>query len=166
MNYANYEDAIVQGRKVRIIGWPTSVAFASPSTIGNMKDMRMLHDGWMMGSIRWVRMSSADIKAHAEDLQKRRDEGQTVGKKRKRRSAKTKKKSSTSKHHDDDSSMCSDDDENTPSAPKSVKRARCTQRAKRTPKSQMPPTSKAMISDSDEDEGNGVAGDLDVADGG
>jgi hypothetical protein len=68
MNCSNYEDAIVQGRKVKIIGWPADVAFSSPSTIGNLKDMRTLHDGWMAGSICWVRMSSADVKEHAEDL--------------------------------------------------------------------------------------------------
>ena len=155
MNYANYENTIVQGRKVRIIGWPVSVAFASPSSVGNMKDMRMLHDGWMAGSIRWVRMSSADVKAHAQDMQERRDEGQIIGKKRKRRSANKKTKPTTSKHHDDDSSVCNDDDKTTPSAPKSAKWARGTQRAKRTPKSQLPPASKAMISDSDEEDDEG-----------
>jgi hypothetical protein len=154
MNYTNYEDNIVQGRKVRIIGWPTSIAFASPSTIGNLKDMRTLHDGWMVGSIRWVRMSSADVKEHAEDLQQRRDEGQTIGKKRKRRSAGKKEKTpTTSKCRDDDSSVCSDNGENTAPAPKSSRQTRGAQRAKRTPKLRMPPTSKTMISDSDEGEG-------------
>jgi len=163
MNYANYEDAIVQGRKVRIIGWPTSVTFASPSTIGNLKDMCTLHDGLLTGSIRWVRMSSADVKAHAEDLQERQDEGEIIGKKRKRWSAKEKNK--TIKHCNDDPRVRNNDAE-TPLAPKSAKRARGTQRAKCTPKLQMPSMSKAMISDSEEEEeeeGNGVARDANVA---
>ena len=78
----------MQGRKCKILGWPNNVPFASPSTIGNLKDMRSLHDGWMTGSIRWVRMSNADVKAHAEDLEERRAAGETVGRKRKRRSSK------------------------------------------------------------------------------
>lgn len=150
MNYANYEDTIVQGRKVKITGWPTSVTFASPSTIGNLKDMRTLHDGWMAGTIRWVRMTSAEVQAHAEDLQERRDEGQIVGKKCKRRT--TKKRPTTSTRCDDDSSVSSEDDENTPLAPRPAKRTRGAQRATRARKSQMPPTSKAIITDSGEDE--------------
>jgi hypothetical protein len=45
MNYTNYEDGIIQGCKAKIVGWPASVNFASPSSIGNLKDMRTLHDG-------------------------------------------------------------------------------------------------------------------------
>ena len=78
MNYTNYEDTIMQGRKCKILGWPDNIPFTSPSTIGNLKDMRTLHDGWMSGSIRWVRMSNADVKAHAEDLEERRAAGETV----------------------------------------------------------------------------------------
>ena len=88
MNYLNYEDAIMQGRKCKIISWPHLLPFASPSTIGNLKDMCTLYDGWMMGSIRWVRVSNAKVKAHAEDLEMCRAEGETIGKKHKRRSNK------------------------------------------------------------------------------
>ena len=71
MNYLNYEDAIMQGRHVKIIGWPACPAFASPSSIGNLADMHTLHTGWMTGSICWTRMSTAEVKVHAEDLEKR-----------------------------------------------------------------------------------------------
>jgi hypothetical protein len=71
MNYDNFEDSIMQGRKCKIIGWPVNVPFASSSSIGNLKDMCMLHDGWMTGSTRWVRMSAAEVRAHTEDLTER-----------------------------------------------------------------------------------------------
>lgn len=154
MNYANYEDSIVQGRRVKIVGWPSNVAFASPSSIGNLKDMRTLHDGWLAGSIRWIRMTSADVKEHAQDLQRRRDEGETIGKKRKQRSTKTKKKGPTSNRSDDESSDGDGNKENnTPTTSTMSKRAK---RAKQTPKLQMAPKSKAVISDSEEDMDGGV----------
>jgi hypothetical protein len=75
MNYTNYEDSIVQGRKVKIIGWPANITFASLSTIGNIKDMITLHDGWLAGIIRWVKLTNTEVKVHAADLrlERRRD---------------------------------------------------------------------------------------------
>jgi hypothetical protein len=145
MNYANYEDSIMQTRKVKIVGWPASICFASPSTISTVKDMRTLHDGWLSGSIRWVRMNSTEVKAHAEDLQRRCEDGQTIGKKRKRRTHK--KRPATSNSSDDESSPDGDKENNAPST--SMK---TTRRAKRTPKSQMAPKSKAVITDPSSDE--------------
>jgi len=120
MNYSNYNDAIVQGRKVKIIGWPADVAFNSPSTIGNLKDMCTLHDGWMAGSIRWVRMSTADVKEHADDLERHRAEGQTIGKKRKRRTTKQKAKQNAPTDSDDKSSVHRDKENDAPSKPTAV----------------------------------------------
>jgi hypothetical protein len=153
MNYNNYEDSIVQGRKVKIIGWPADIPFASPSSIGNLKDMRTLHDGWLAAAIRWVRMSDADVKEHAEDLQRRRDEGETVGKKRKRRStAGQKKKKQPCGDAEDELSRANDKEDDMPLT-------KPTKRAKRTPKSQMAPKSMEMVSDSDsETEGEGGDG--------
>lgn len=85
MNYANYEDAIVQGRKVMIVGWPEKVPFASPSTIGNLAEMRILNDAWLSGTARWIRMSKDQVKVHANGLEGRREGGEVVGKKRKQR---------------------------------------------------------------------------------
>ena len=124
MNYANYDDAIVQGRKVKIIGWPASVAFTSPSAIGNLKDMRTLHDGWMTGTTRWVRLVAEEVKEHAEDLERRRDEGEIVGKKCKRRSAK-KKVSAPSNDTDGESPVHTNKENNVLEKPtKATKRAK------------------------------------------
>lgn len=135
MNYENYEDAIMQGRRVKLVGYPFQPTLRSPSSIGNIKDMCTLHDGWMTGSIRWVRMTNDEVKLHAVDLEQRRAAGETVGKKRKRRSPNKKSKSKRAK----------DADESETEVPEPKKPAK---RAKRTLKSQIAPKSKAAISDS------------------
>ena len=86
MNYINYEDVIMQGHKVMIVGWPKKVPFVSPSAIGNLADMCILNDAWLSGAARWVRMSKDQIKSHTEDLEHHREGGESVGKKRKQRS--------------------------------------------------------------------------------
>jgi hypothetical protein len=153
MNYSNYEDIIMQGRKVKIIGWPASVAFASPSTIGNLKDMRTLHDGWMAGTIRWIRMTTVEVKEHAADLERRRDEGEMIGKKRKRRTQKKRKPKTSKRSDDDDESSIHSEVENNPPS----KSTKTPKRSKRTHLAQMPPKSREVISDSDEgDEADGM----------
>jgi hypothetical protein len=108
----------MQARKVKIIGWPASINFTSPSTISIVKDMCTLHDGWLSGSIRWVRMNSTEVKAHAEDLQWRREDGQTIGKKHKQRTHK--KWPATSNSSDDESSPDGNKENNAPSTSKKM----------------------------------------------
>jgi hypothetical protein len=132
----------MQGRHVMIVGWSPSIPFVSPSSIGNLKNMRTLHDGWLTGSIRWVRMSSADVKAHAEDLERRRAAGQVIGKKRKRRSSNKKCPAKASEGTDDEGS----NDEESGVVAELKKTAK---RVKHTPKSQVAPKSKAIISESE-----------------
>ena len=143
MNYSNYEDSIVQGRKIQIISWPAGVTFASPSTIGNLKDMRTLHDGWLAGSIRWIRMSPDQVKAHAADLQQHRDEGQVIGKKRKRQTTKAKKKTVQVTCDESSGGNAFRDTKN------DLPSKSTTKRSKRTANSQMAPKSKEMITDLD-----------------
>jgi hypothetical protein len=145
MNYENFEDTIMQGRRCKIVGWPHKIPFASPSTIGNLKDMRILHDGWMTGSIRWVRMTTSEVKEHAEDLAKRREAGETVGKKRKRRSSNKKRTAKSSKDSDKEAA---DDNESKPENDVQTKPKKAPKRARRTLTSQMPPKSKEIISES------------------
>jgi hypothetical protein len=149
MNYTNYKDSIVQGHRVKIIGWPATIPFASPSTISNLNDMRTLHNGWMSGSIRWVRMSTAEIKEHAQDLEQHHDEGQTIGKKHKRWT--TKKKVPLASNDIDAENQANKEISAALKSPKAAKRA------KRTRNSRMPPKSKDVItnSDSQEDEDDG-----------
>lgn len=147
MNYANYEESIVQARKVRIIGWPNNISFASPSTIGNLKDMTVLHDGWLAGSIRWVRMTAVEVKEHTVNLEQRRAEGEVIGKKRKRQSTVAKKNGqTTSKGKDGDLSDHNDKENDGPS-----KSTKTTKRTKRAPTSQMAPKSKVILTDTEDE---------------
>ena len=148
MNYTNYEDGIIQGRKAKIVGWPASVNFASPSTIGNLKDMRTLHDRWMTGTIRWIRMSAADVKEHAADLQQHRDAGEVIGKPHKQQStAGQKRKRPASPDSDNESSESTGKEKKVSSKPTKV----IVKRVKRKLKSQISLKSKDLITDSDSD---------------
>lgn len=52
-----------------IVGWPETVPFGSPSTIGNIAHMCTLNDAWMSGSAHWIQMSKDQVKEHAAQLE-------------------------------------------------------------------------------------------------
>jgi hypothetical protein len=85
MNYINYETAIVQSHGVKLIGFPL-VRFVNPSEVTNITDMRRLRNALRSGECKWVRLSQAELDAHAEALEVRRKDGEVVGKPRKKRS--------------------------------------------------------------------------------
>ena len=85
MNYANYEKAIMLLHGVKVIGWPLK-EFVSPSDITNITEMRKLRDAWKMGACKWVRLTQADLDAHAASIEARQKNGEVVGKPRKKRS--------------------------------------------------------------------------------
>jgi hypothetical protein len=85
MNYVNYEIAIVQGHGVKLIGFPLE-RFVNPSELTNITDMRRLRNALRSGECKWVRLSQAELDAHAEGLEVRRKDGEVVGKPRKKRS--------------------------------------------------------------------------------
>jgi hypothetical protein len=84
MNYVNYDDAIVIPFRVKLAGYPLK-DFASPSTISNTADLRTLRDAYKTGSCKWVRLTEAEVEAHAKDIEVRRKNGETIGKARKKR---------------------------------------------------------------------------------
>ena len=85
MNYANYNTAIVQVHGVKLAGFPLE-RFVNPSEVTNITDMRRLRNALRSGECKWVRLSQAELDAHAEDLEARRKDGEVVGKPRKKRS--------------------------------------------------------------------------------
>lgn len=85
MNYANYEKAIVLLYGVKIVGWPLE-GFISPSNITSITDMRKLRDVWKTGACKWVRLTQAELDAHAASIEARQKNGEVVGKPRKKRS--------------------------------------------------------------------------------
>lgn len=95
MNYINYDVAIVQQRRVRLVGWPKSVAFVNPSLIGTVGDIRTLRDELKCGQCHWVKLTASQLKAHIKNLDDRREQGLSVGTKRKPRSDKGKKRKRT-----------------------------------------------------------------------
>lgn len=153
MNYENYETSLVIGRKVMIVGWPASVPFASPSKIGNIGDMRTLHDAWLTGATRWQRMSKAAVKEHAADMEAREATGDFVQKKRKRRSdAGTKKPKAA---------VIVDSDENAAEVEVPPKKK---SKAKKLAKTQMPPVNQSR-SEGDDIQDDGGFGDTPGASG-
>ncbi|KAF9035949.1 hypothetical protein BJ165DRAFT_1313843, partial [Panaeolus papilionaceus] len=84
MNYKNYEEQIVSKLGVKLVGW-TYKQFVSPSEITGVDDLRTLHEALTTGACHWVRLSKAQLAAHAKDLAQRRAAGEKVGEKRKER---------------------------------------------------------------------------------
>jgi hypothetical protein len=54
--------------------------------VPNITDMRRLRNTLRSGECKWVRLSQAELDAHAEGLKVRRKDGEVVGKPRKKRS--------------------------------------------------------------------------------
>ncbi|KAG1880786.1 hypothetical protein F4604DRAFT_1578410 [Suillus subluteus] len=86
MNYKNYETAVVETYAVRLIGWPSSVKFISPSNIGIIGEIRKLHDTLKARTCYWVALTPAEVKAHTAELDTRRSAGEVVRQPRKKRS--------------------------------------------------------------------------------
>jgi hypothetical protein len=134
MSYVNYERDIVTRYKIKLIGWPPAVKFASPSEIGTVDDIRLLRQALIVGDCKWMVQTRRQQQAHLEALAARVAAGEVIGKKRKQRSdkGKTRKKSSRKggkageKHGDEDM-----DTENEDIAQKNVEKHRQPPRKKR-----------------------------------
>jgi len=89
MNYANYDTAIVERYKVKLIGW-TYEKFVNPSQIGTMTEICKLRDALKSGVCQWIRLGTAQVQAHSNTLQERRENGEIIGRPRRQRSDKGK----------------------------------------------------------------------------
>src|ERR1700722_1825072 len=75
MNYANYNMAIVEHYKVKLIGW-TYDKFVNPSLIGTMPDICMLRDALKSGECRWIKLDRHQLQAHRDEIKKRQENGE------------------------------------------------------------------------------------------
>jgi hypothetical protein len=53
MNYINYEEAVVERYKAKLVGWPLN-NFVSPAEISTISEIRKLRDALRCGSCRWI----------------------------------------------------------------------------------------------------------------
>ena len=70
---------------MKLVGW-THHEFKSPFDIHTIDDVRLLLDALQSGSCHWKRMTKGEVNRHKKDLEKRRAEGETIGKPRQPRS--------------------------------------------------------------------------------
>lgn len=139
MQYVDYESNICNTHGVKIVGWPLTVPFKKPSSIGSLSDLTLLHSAVVSGELRWVKIPDAELAALRKSLKKkdrapRSDAGVSRGPNAKSKAggrAKGKEKA-----------------RNESSVP--AKRKAVTQ--KKAPKlgRQLPPKSRQMISDDDD----------------
>jgi hypothetical protein len=57
MNYANYKTKIVKKYKIEIVGWPLSIAKASPRDLTDIDSISTLYEAWKTGAAYWVKLS-------------------------------------------------------------------------------------------------------------
>jgi hypothetical protein len=148
MNYVNYEAAVVERYKVKLVGW-TFKQFVSPADINTLHDIRALRDALKNGGCHWVQLSTQEVREHVVSVDERREAGEVVGRKRKECSDKgvpRKKRRVVN-------------DENDPSGTTSqpTKKKANTQRLTKS----VPPKSKAFVDDEDNEESSNE--DLNVA---
>jgi len=87
MNYPNYDTKVIDRYQTKIVGW-TYCEFKSPFDIHAIDDVRILLQALQCGSCHWVRMTKTDMNRHKAEIDKRKANGETVGKARKSRSDK------------------------------------------------------------------------------
>jgi hypothetical protein len=92
MNYVNYDRVIVLGLGVKLVGWPKTVNFVKPSSIGSVIDARTLRDALKSGECHWIKLTARQIEDHRAEVERRKTEGETVGRPRKKRSDAGKKR--------------------------------------------------------------------------
>jgi len=57
MSYSNYDLAIRSIHKVELHGWPLGIKFTSPSNVGALAEIKILHDAIKSGECTWVAMN-------------------------------------------------------------------------------------------------------------
>jgi hypothetical protein len=110
MNYVNYDKSIVQSHHVKIVGWPESVPFITPSNMTRCDDARNLLHALRSNTCHWVRLSRTEVNEHMDSICQREAAGETVGRKRKERADKGKKRKRRCHDNWEDSEDISDGD--------------------------------------------------------
>jgi hypothetical protein len=179
MNYINYDTCIVIKYNVRLAGWPSTIKFGNPSTIGTVDDIRTLRTALQVGSCKWIILTGRQQAAHLKSVEALKEAGTVVGKKRKVRCDKGRKRKNPpnakptrdevgKQGEEEEEEDEEDEDEEAREAGRVAKKRRekyaAPQRRKkvvrpaRKSKSQIPPLPKRkMLVDSDDD----ISGDSD-----
>ncbi|KAG6823960.1 hypothetical protein H0H92_008452 [Tricholoma furcatifolium] len=156
MSYENYETHIVQQHGVHLRGWPAGLKRQSPSKITNMEDARSLHSALTSGECLWVKLTRQEKEARARKVQEKVANGEIAPKTRKKRSDAGKKRGPRAskvgekrKQIDGERGEVSDTDSEKENAPQKKRKKKG-----RGVLDQLPPMpkSKAIISDTDDDD--------------
>jgi hypothetical protein len=145
MNYANYNQAIIERYKVKLTGW-TYPRFVSPAEISTVAEIWTLRDALKCGACRWIRLNKQEVLEHAADVENRRANGEQVGKPRKPRNDKGVKRKRLMPVEENDG----DNADKREGGSRSALSARSKGILKMS--NAMPPKSKPMISDEESDE--------------
>ena len=88
MNYANYEQKIVEACEVALIGWPLDGHVCNPGDLG-CNDLYTLNDALSRGVCKWITLTPEEAAARRIDNQHRSSNGEQVyGPPRKQRARK------------------------------------------------------------------------------
>lgn len=162
MNYNNYDVNVVLKYKVRLTGWPLD-KFVSPYNITTIDELRDLRNALRCGSCFWMGLLKRQVMQHVKEMEEQTAAGEVLGKKRKERSDKGSKKGPRNQPVGDEDVVAGGSDGAGPSKQRKVtpKRAKGKENAKkptskrgatRSAKTQILPTSSAIISDGDGDD--------------
>lgn len=65
MSYSQFDVKIVVAHKVKIVGWPVGVDFASPQTITKAEPAKILYEAWKSGTAYWRKLTASGHRAAA-----------------------------------------------------------------------------------------------------
>ena len=77
MNYANYEQKIVEAFKVALVSWPLDGRVCNPGDLGR-NDLNTLSDALTHGVCKWVVLTPEEAAARLIDNQQRSSDGEQV----------------------------------------------------------------------------------------
>jgi hypothetical protein len=150
MNYINYDRAIVEKYKAKLVGWPKGLKFANPSAIGTVDDIRALRNALKTGECKWIALTKRQQAEHTKMLTDKQEAGEVVGKKRKERSDKGKKRDR--KEDDVGGNGGPGGDGNDGPAPPKRQRKRLSHKGTASSKVLPTPKSKELIDDDEDDD--------------
>ncbi|KAF8637028.1 hypothetical protein AX17_003097 [Amanita inopinata Kibby_2008] len=103
MNYVNYDKAIVQKYRVKLVGWPQTIPFTTPSNLSSVDHVRTLRHMLKTNACQWTQLSEREVEEHMENIIQRELAGEVVSRKRKQRSDKgrNRKKVAIDENHDE-----------------------------------------------------------------
>ena len=75
MQYANYDELIIQKYKIELQGWTFKKLVNPSQLLTSLPGLQRLLDAINNGDCKFVRLSPLEVKSHHEKLQKKQDNG-------------------------------------------------------------------------------------------